>query len=452
MLYFKENGEFHPVPLPEIGTYNTGKDEFYGRLKKLATPSHPLDSVSFANTYKGQKRERYLKAAGNLVLYPTRAVGTGVGMFLKYETYNLTEKPDAKCRGIYPRSDEFLVDHGRRIQSMEKKCYNNINTIFGHVVVFKGMNPKKQGLLIEKYWNEFNDPVAIQFDASAFEASLSIDVLRYNHAVQNLYVRNDKRFKQLQNAQLHNKITARCKDGSLKVEIEGKKMSGDADTSQMANVTSARNAYDFFKEVGIDKYRLVINGDDVFAIFSKRQLDNVIELGKAFYWKRGFRMVFEKPVYEIEKISFCQSSPIWTEEGYRMVRRAQTACSKDAISRKDLKSKRNFERWIASVGVGGLACNGGIPIMQEYYQQYVRNSNGAKIFDIKDPMFKQLMYRSKGMSEKYSQVHPRTRLSFYIAFGILPDEQKAIENYYSTVELSHGLREEDISETPLLPW
>jgi hypothetical protein len=375
-----------------------------------------------------------------------------VTMFLKFETYNLTLKPNAKPRGIYPRSDEFLVEYGRRIKAIEKQIFAGLENIFGYKCIFKGLNQEQRGQLLANYWDQFRDPVAICADASAFEASVSADALKFTHNIYNCYIRKDKDFNRMQKQTINNVITARVKDGKLTCKCDGGKMSGDPDTACANCLISAYMLHKFYDQFKIVKHRCCIDGDDVVMIVERKDLQKVLDEGKGFYKKHGFNMIFEDPVFELEKISFCQSQPIWTPAGYRMVRNVKSAVAKDAFSRKDLDSKTNYTRWIASIGECGLATSGEIPILQEYYQQYVRNSNGAKTFKNEALLEDYRSFKVQGMNKKYGTVHPRTRYSFYIAFGIAPDEQIGIEGYFSTLKLQHGLSAANVMSTPALPW
>lgn len=452
MLFFKESGEYHPVYKPSSTAFSIRAEKFIKAMRRLSTWTLPLEMDQFVGSFNGQKRKRYEIAKKNLESVRWKRSWTDVKMFLKFETYNLTLKPDAKPRGIYPRSDEFLVDYGRRIKAIEKKIFKDIEQLFGYDVVFKGKNQRSRGVLLEEYWNEMVDPVAISADASAFEASVSKEALEFCHTIYNCYIRKDKHFVDMQRSTLENNVTGRSFDGKLKVKLGYGKMSGDPDTALGNCLVSAYMMYQFFQELGIVKHRGCIDGDDVVFIVERSNLSSIMEKGREFYRNFGFRMIFEKPVFELEHLSFCQSQPVWTPDGYIMVRSPKQATAKDAFSRKDLSSRTNFLRWITSIGECGISACGGIPIMQEYYQQYIRNGQGAPVFKTDNLFQEYRTYKVQGMSRKYQDINPRTRYSFYIAFGVAPDEQEAIEKYYAALVLDPLSSEADVMPTPELPW
>lgn len=452
LIYYKDGTGYREIPKPVQEVFKVRTQDFETAIKRLSTWTLPTETDTFCASFSGQKRLRYEKAAKILRENLWDPKWAEVKMFLKFESYNFTLKPDAKPRGIYPRSDEFLVDYGRRIKAIEKKVYKDIEVIFGYDIIFKGKNQLSRGALLERYWNEIEDPVAISADASAFEASVSNEALAFCHRIYNYYIRGDKQFIKLQGYTRDNKLSGYAPDGNVRARFAYGKMSGDPDTALGNCLVSAAMMYTFFQENGIDKHRGCIDGDDVVFIVSRRDLHKVLQNGEKFYLDYGFRMIFEKPVYELEKLTFCQSQPIWTEHGYLMVRNPRNATAKDAFSRKDLSSKTDYQRWIASIGDCGISTCGGIPVLQEYYQQFIRNSSGAKIFQ-NDSLFQEYKnFKNMGMSRKYSPVKDRTRYSFYIAFDIAPDEQIAIEQYYANLTLEHGLSEDNVMPTPDLPW
>jgi hypothetical protein len=74
---------------------------------------------------------------------------------------------------------------------------------------------------------------------------------------------------------------------------------------------------------------------------------------------------------------------------------------------------------------------------QEYYLSMIRNAEklagGKKIKDRK--LEGGLYYLSQRMNKKYVPVSEESRVSFYLAFGILPSIQKAMEQRYQNLDL-----------------
>jgi len=204
-------------------------------------------------------------------------------------------------------------------------------------------------------------------------------------------------------------------------------------------------------EIGITKFRIFLDGDDVGIIIedeAKRQTFS--SQIKKWYAELGFRLKVEEPVRVLEEIDFCQSRPVWTPGGYVMVRNVHTSLAKDAVSTLNLSKKEDWESWISAIGKGGLSLTGGIPIVQNYYRSCVRASNGAKPReDAFDPWHMENKY--KGMNRVWREPQPEVRCSFWRAFGITPDEQICVEEYYDQLHLEHGIEQCKAMPPPILP-
>jgi hypothetical protein len=147
----------------------------------------------------------------------------------------------------------------------------------------------------------------------------------------------------------------------------------------------------------------------------------------------GFTMKVELPIFDLEKIDFCQTHPVFDGDRYIMVRDPRVAIAKDSISIKPLDNPGVFKKQLASVGQGGLSLTGGIPIWQNFYSCLVRGSCGSKRMGNDPTLETGMSMLADRMMRKYRDVHSSARYSFWLAFGIDPDTQLAIEDYYDTV-------------------
>jgi hypothetical protein len=154
----------------------------------------------------------------------------------------------------------------------------------------------------------------------------------------------------------------------------------------------------------------------------------------------GFNMKVESPVYEIEKVEFCQAHPIYIGHGeYIMVRNPIMSMSKDSlILTPNLTHPDGLRAWMWSVGDACSAVCGGIPVLGSFYEMYRR---GGKRVEKLEKTFDMWWYRagSKGLSHRRgAPVLPETRLSYFVAFGQLPDEQMALEAHYDSMSMPAG--------------
>jgi len=179
--------------------------------------------------------------------------------------------------------------------------------------------------------------------------------------------------------------------------------------------------------------KLVNDGDDCVVFLSKKDLHRFMDGLSGWFRDMGFNMTIEPPAFELEKIAFCQSHPIFIDGRYVMVRDPRKVLSKDAISLKPINNPKLCTRWLAAVGAGGLSMTGGVPVLQEFYQACLRSSKGARALNDFD-MARRLIL-GEGMALKYTIPSPETRYSFYLAFDIDPACQIAIEGVYRNLTI-----------------
>jgi len=177
------------------------------------------------------------------------------------------------------------------------------------------------------------------------------------------------------------------------------------------------------------------NGDDCVLIGERADILRVEVEVASHFALAGFVMKVEPIVDVLEKVSFCQTQPVYDGVGWRMVRDIRVSLSKDAT----LLSRRYAEQplltnQLYAVGECGMALTGGIPVLQEYYKAMRR---GGVQGHVDERFLDSGFYRlSKGLSGKERVVEDATRVSFCRAFGIVPDLQVELERYYAGIDMT----------------
>jgi hypothetical protein len=190
--------------------------------------------------------------------------------------------------------------------------------------------------------------------------------------------------------------------------------------------------------LGITKYELANDGDDCVIIVESGMLERVTKNLKTWFYEMGFTMKVEKPVYVFEEIEFCQCKPVWTPTGYVMVRNPLKALSKDTTILTDVNSEDKLKAFLTVVGEGGLSLTGGIPVFQELYSYFKRMSSKKEKLKRHYSAFMAtsgFSMMAKDMKLGYTEPDPKTRGSFWKAFGITPDMQCQMEEYYRNVQI-----------------
>lgn len=427
MYYCKVDGQF--VAPPEVG-----RDVVHERLSKIgrriarATPfSGPVSLYEFVETYTGPKRKLYERAVQSLIDVPVQRSDSVSKCFVKREKCNINKAP----RIIQPRDPRYNAALGRFIQPMEKAVYLGIQRALRsrYPVVAKGMNLDQLGRCVAAKWGEFVSPVAVGLDATKFDMHVSKAMLEFEHSVYTSVCR-DPELARLLSWQLVNKGRGFAPDGKLKYSVEGKRFSGDMNTSLGNCVIMCSMVQAYCADRGV-RASLLNNGDDCVVFMESGDYFRFIRGLEQWFLQLGFRMVAEPPAYELEKVEFCQMKPVFLGSGYRMVRSPRVAIEKDTFCVRTLTGRDSYREWLNGVCIGGLAACDGVPVLSSFYRGLITGG------DVRQHMLDDTGMRrmTRGMVCRDSPVTDDARYSFYRAFGIDPDHQLKLEDYFSGISL-----------------
>ena len=185
------------------------------------------------------------------------------------------------------------------------------------------------------------------------------------------------------------------------------------------------------------KFKFINNGDDCGAFIERRHVQTVVDAVPGFFRDYGFRIVCEAPVDRLELVSFCGMRPLSCFDGVRMVREFKTALEKDSLSVTHLPDEVTARKWIYPVGECGLALTSGVPVFQAFYQAYIRQGIKSNMSSAVY-MESGAMRLAVGLHPKAQPVSSDARLSFWSAFGVTPEEQEHLEEYYTGWSFTGG--------------
>jgi hypothetical protein len=439
-VYFVKgaNGEFVPPPSPISGAFDDC-DPIFGEVSRRCARFPSLTLDSFPGRYKdAKKRSMYERAVETLHSTPISRKDAHITGFVKADKLDLAKKSDPVPRLISSYGARYVVSLGRHYAHREHSFIRALDKTWGSRVVCKGLNSRRRGELIAFKWGRFRKPCALMADASRFDQHVSMEALRKEFAFYltlGTCPAERKEMEFLLNLQLIGGGTGLAEDGKVKFKTHGGRKSGVPNTGGGNTLLMCVMFLAYVRSLDLD-CEFVNDGDDCVLIMEQADRERVESTIQGYFLSKGFTMVVEKAVFDLEHIDFCQGSPIWTPSGYIMVRRPQTSLVKDTISLDKFESERHWKRWMASVADCGLSLAGGIPVVQEFYQCLGRASAGVKRFD-RGPGGG-LEHLSRGMRRRYADIHECTRYSFWLAFGITPPEQLAAERLYSGVCLTYG--------------
>jgi len=427
------DGNYVPPP-PCTADPFTRLKKFKIELLRRVGVHRPITREQFLDFYSGRRRLCYERAVKSLEERPLTKADFGVKKaFVKAEKINFTAKPDPAPRVIQPRDPRYNVEVGVYLRPLEHKLYAGIAEVYGGPTVMKGYSAEGVAQELRAMWDGFSDPVAIGLDASRFDQHVRALMLKWEHSVEvGCFQSADAaRLAWLLSGQLRNQGFLQATDGRIKYCVDGSRMSGDMNTALGNCLIMTALVYALGQEREI-RLRLANNGDDCQCIMERRDEARFMAGIREWFLEFGFNMKVEKPVYKFEHIEFCQAHPVYDGERWIMVRNYAVSMSKDACCVvKDYGWGVDARRWLRAVGDCGLSMSGGIPVLQEYYQAFIRH--GGETAAIACVQETGMAFLAKGLQRQVREPTMEARVSFYEAFGVLPSAQEALEELLRAV-------------------
>jgi hypothetical protein len=442
-------GSLVPPPQPIPGAWDQ-LVWFADAVSKEVGPRRRLTRNEFVAQCPPSKRKLYKQCVDKLNQSGLRRGHATIRAFVKNEKVKFERsgaKSDPAPRLIQPRHPMFNVELGRYTRAVENDIFAAMakvcKTVDGGKVVAKGLCPLGVGKLVESKWRCFKDPVVISLDASRFDQHVSVDALKFEHLIYKAIFENDPDLLWLLEQQLTTRGVYRG-EKTLRYEKEGGRCSGDMNTGLGNCILMVAMASNFLESRKI-KYTLLDNGDDLLVFMERRRMSDLQGLS-AYFRDLGFTIKMESTHKEkrygdelvgytdiLERVEFCQSSPVLTCDGYVMVREPSASFAKDTLS---LCKPGDFRKWIGAVGMGGTKAFGDIPVCSALYKAFVEQ--GDHTGDIANNN----LYSDSGFSRmcrislsRGSEILDRTRMSYYLAFGLPPSYQKDVEDRLLRVEI-----------------
>lgn len=421
------DGVFEPPIVPAPGAY-AQLNQFAQLLLERMPRCRVLPCCEVVDCYTGPKRAVYQRAMDSLEGEAVSRRDARLSSFSKFEKCDLRKAP----RCINPRNPRYNLELARYLKKFEKILYQKIAKVWGDgPTILKGYNSAEQARILHGKWKSFSDPVAVGLDAKKFDMHVSDVALSWEHSVYD-GVFNSRKLRRLLRMQIQNNGVAYCEEGRIRFRIRGTRSSGDMNTAS-GNCLIMCGALWTWRHTNGLNFKLVNNGDDCVAIMERDELcsfqDGLIE----YFVALGFRMKVEPAVDIFEQIEFCQTNPVFNGHEYLMVRNPRTCFIKDPMCIHPMQTHRVMQSWCTSVGDCGAVLNQGIPVLQEFYNVFLRLGDGVRNPKMTANIFRGegRLYLKAGMTKYTSEITSDARLSFYLAFGIDPDHQVMLERYFS---------------------
>lgn len=442
-MYLKTpDGRLVQPPVPDFPLFCDALREFKVRLLGKLPRSAPVDLLDFPALYTGLKRQFAQDAVDSLLVEPLTKKDALLKFFVKYEKL----LKDSVPRVISPRSARYNAAVGRWLKPNEHRLFVGIARAFGGRTVMKGLDAVGVAAEMRKKWLKFKRPVAVGLDASRFDQHVSVAALKWEHSVYNAWF-HDAEFAEFISWQLDNKGTGYTDEGCATVKVHGRRMSGDMNTSMGNCLLMCAMVYAYSRQRGVVT-ALANNGDDCVVFMEADDLAAFMGGLDQWFLRMGFNMKVEEPVFTFEHIEFCQAHPVaLAEDTYIMVRGPVNQLKKDAMALVNANHPDSIASWCASIGVGGMAVYGSMPVLSAFYAYYARQGVVVPKWS-KSYITRGLDFLIGDLDFSKAPVTDESRYSFYLAFGVFPDEQVELEAYFRGLpDLKHALptRSDEIS-------
>nr|WPR18261.1 MAG: RNA-dependent RNA polymerase [Crogonang virus 138] len=387
-------------------------------------------AADYISSRTGSKRAIYAHALRRLQLFnqPIGALAR-IKYFVKREAtvWSKTQVP----RIISPRSVEFNLLLGRYLRPAEHKIFDGLRQLFGDSlpVIAKGLTQQAKGAAIVSKLEKYG--CCIGLDASRFDQSVTKPLLKLEHSLYKMLYPGDRKLTALLDAQLLCSGTGMCHDGMVTAKVPSMRCSGDVNTSLGNCVLSAFMARRFLAHVGVEG-TIFCDGDDVLLFVPPSAVGDILLRLPSWYLQWGFRMKVEAPAYEPEQVEFCQARPVCVDGEWTLVRNFAKALNTDGFVYQTLTHEQRMVH-LRAVGLCGLSMAAGVPILQAFYKALVASGKTGKFDDsvLGNRSYQQRIQVAAGYLARARPVVDDTRVSFFKAFGVSPEDQIIMETVIS---------------------
>jgi len=342
-------------------------------------------------------------------------------------------------RAIQCRSRLYNYRSGRYFRPVEEHIYNGLNDMFGYTAAVKKLTLLERGKIFKAAWDKYTNPAGIGIDCKRFDAHVRPEALRFEHGIFLSPFSGDDRteFGSYLKRQYHNHIRWYTDDGyKLSTTVDGGRMTGDPNTS-MGNITIVVClVHNLLKRNDLlDKITVINDGDDNRFIGEYEHIKLLDKLLEPYFLSYGFEIESTPITRVLEQNTFCQANPVYTVEGYKMVKNPYKSILKDSIMINAPNNESQYNSWLTQIKEMGKIIYDGVPIYQDFFDFLGRNHYSKKKSSLEKIGFDEYSFLARvDRNAKFQnlEVNDNTRCSLYLAFGLLPLEQKYIEQWFKT--------------------
>lgn len=397
----------------------------------------PMDG-EWIERYSGRKRTLYENARLDLMFEPISRRDRFTKSFIKAEkVFDVSKDP----RMIQARMPRYNYEIGNFLKPLEHKLYRLKGTrclkkwFPSTRLIAKGLDSRARATLIRSKLEQFSHGVCYGIDASRFDAHVNKQLLTVEHAV---YLRAWRGNKLLQRLLSYQIVNHGWTGNGIRYKCPGGRMSGDMNTALGNCILMCIIIAVAMQELGLttNQWDMLCDGDDALIFtdattFAPNEL--VAQMARA-----GMSIKIESVARTVEEVEFCQSKPIVTEDGEKMVRDPVKVLTSALASNKWFREPKYVDGHLTRLGKCYLSICMGVPVLQEFAMAMLRNGHGRVLRTqaMTGCMYKAVQeFRAHGGHITPVRISSLARISFAEAFAISPVEQMLVETLLSQTVL-----------------
>lgn len=411
----------HQVKTPRVVRPVENLYKHFKHFEKLFESVTLLTTREVVANYNGRWRRRYDNARRSLDSKPLSRKDFVLNWFTKPDKEEKLDELGVP-RGIQYRNARGALMMGRFTHAVESEIYK-LEDHYGTKIFGKGANLHDLAADFVNKASHFSNPVFLQLDASKFDAHVSVDMLRLTVELYTKLckVPRERRFVRWLWSHTYNNL-GYTRNG-IKYKTWGTRMSGDMDTGLGNCIVMFLLLSEYMHEVGIKKYTLSVNGDDSVIIIEFGDLEKARNI--SLFKEYGFKMKFEV-AFSLSEMEYCQCKLVETDYGPVMARSPHRILRRSGWSVTKF-GKARIKDYLLSLGLGEKAINYGLPIGYALGKLLAVAGTGGVLMPTDRKRFISYTRQKYWQSKEEASISPVTRVNYFNAFGISPEEQVRIE-------------------------
>lgn len=405
----------------------------YKAVIRSLPKTYAITTEQFLAMYSGAKRAKYTRAYEFVKQNRLTHRDARLTMFIKFEKLS-PDKVNPDPRAIQFRDPRYCVAIAPFLKPIEAHLYQlhgDGSVLPPQRLIAKGLNQVERACVLKRKFDRFKRPVVIPLDASRFDKHVDAWFIALEHNVYK-HCDSDPEFARLLAFQLRNIVRSRL--GYLYL-VKGRRMSGDMNTAlgNCLDMIMMLAGYCLTYLQG-KSWDIFDDGDDCLLLIEEEDLDLVRGTIVKSFLEFGQELKVERIARSFSTITFCQSSPIrYAPNQWKFVREPTKVMSCALMSNKWKTSTLGRRRLLATIGLGELILNLGVPMLQEFAMALIRNADGAKPYSASEfisfPVLREMkLFGMRTLREMQpAPICAEARLDFAEAFGHSIDYQHLVE-------------------------